>query len=162
MKFAMNNKLYIMVYGGWFLMLHNDSEVIRAFNPNCGIFVTHFLFGHHLGGLHYSVVSTLVGLSDFTLFPLLSSRGLCSCITALVGQLPILHSLIYYHDWKVLLHAVNVQHGTPGFTSLLKEVVLWTFIALKNPPTSARFEPGNLGSNGKHVTTRQTKYRLWW
>jgi hypothetical protein len=29
--------------------------------------------------------------------------------------------------------------------------VLWIFIALKNPSSSARFKPTNLGSNGKHT-----------
>jgi hypothetical protein len=37
-----------------------------------------------------------------------------------------------------------------GFTPLLKQVVLWIFIALKNSLSSARFEPENLGLNGKH------------
>jgi hypothetical protein len=32
-----------------------------------------------------------------------------------------------------------------------KEVVLWIFIALKNPLTLARFETMNLGSNGKQL-----------
>jgi hypothetical protein len=41
------------------------------------------------------------------------------------------------------------RHGTAGFVSLPKEVVLRIFIALKNP-SSAGFEPANLGSSGKH------------
>jgi hypothetical protein len=32
--------------------------------------------------------------------------------------------------WKVLLHAINV---IPSFTYILKEVVLWIVMALKNP-----------------------------
>jgi hypothetical protein len=44
----------------------------------------------------------------------------------------ILLSHISYHEWRLLLHAINVWHGTPGFTSPTKEVVLWIFIALKN------------------------------
>jgi hypothetical protein len=42
-----------------------------------------------------------------------------------------------------------LRHGTDGFTSP-KEVVLRIFIAVKNPPPSAGFEPTNLGSSGKH------------
>jgi hypothetical protein len=41
--------------------------------------------------------------------------------------------------------------------SLLKEVVLWIFIALKNPSTSGRFEPVNLGSLGEYITTRSPR-----
>jgi hypothetical protein len=37
---------------------------------------------------------------------------------------------------KVLLHAVNLRHGTDGFTSPPKEVVLRIFITLKNPSPS--------------------------
>jgi hypothetical protein len=60
---------------------------------------------------------------------------------------------IFFHARKVLLHAVNVRHGTDGFTSVPKEVVLRIFVALKNPSSSAGFEPTSLGSSGKHATT---------
>jgi hypothetical protein len=43
-----------------------------------------------------------------------------------------------------------------GFTSPPQEVVLQIFICLKNSWLSARFEPTNLGSNGK-----QTKMPFW-
>ena len=43
------------------------------------------------------------------------------------------------------LHAVNLRHGTKGFTSLPKEGVLRSFFALKNPTAPAEFEPANLG-----------------
>jgi hypothetical protein len=33
---------------------------------------------------------------------------------------------------------------------LLRTAVLLIFIAIKNPSTSAGFEPSNLASNGKH------------
>jgi hypothetical protein len=36
-----------------------------------------------------------------------------------------------FHARKVLLHAVNLRHGTDGFTSPPKEVVLRIFITLK-------------------------------
>jgi hypothetical protein len=59
-----------------------------------------------------------------------------------------------YHARRVLSHAVNQRHGTDGFTSRPKEVVLRIFITLKNPSSSAGFEPANLGSSDKHTTTR--------
>jgi hypothetical protein len=59
-----------------------------------------------------------------------------------------------FHARKVLLHAINVRHGTDGFTSPPKEVVLRIFITLKNPSSLAGFEPMNLGPSGKHATTR--------
>jgi hypothetical protein len=37
----------------------------------------------------------------------------------------------------------DLSHGTDGFTSPPKEVVLRIFFALKNPTASARFEPAN-------------------
>jgi hypothetical protein len=43
-----------------------------------------------------------------------------------------------------------LQHGTDGFTSPLKEVMLQTVMVLKNPSSSATSEPENLGSNGNH------------
>jgi hypothetical protein len=52
---------------------------------------------------------------------------------------------IFFHARKVLLHAVNLRHGT----SPSKEVVLRIFITLKNPSSSAGFEPANLGSSGQ-------------
>jgi hypothetical protein len=48
---------------------------------------------------------------------------------------------IFIHARRVLLHAVNLRHGTDGFTSPPKEVVLRNFIALKNPSTSVGIEP---------------------
>jgi hypothetical protein len=61
---------------------------------------------------------------------------------------------ISIHARKVLLHAVNLRHGTAGFTSPPKEVVLRIFITLKNPLTSAGIEPANLGSSGEHANHR--------
>jgi hypothetical protein len=62
--------------------------------------------------------------------------------------------IIFFHARKVLLHAVNLRHGTDDFTYPPKKVVLQIFITLKNPSFSAGFEPANLGSSGKHATTR--------
>jgi hypothetical protein len=64
------------------------------------------------------------------------------------------------HARKVLLHAVNLRHGTNSFTSPPKEVVLWIFITLKTPSSSNGFEPANLGSIGKHTTTRPPRATL--
>jgi hypothetical protein len=58
---------------------------------------------------------------------------------------------IFIHARKVLLHAVNLRHGTDGFTSPPKEVMLRIFITLKNPSTSAGIETANLGSSGEHA-----------
>jgi hypothetical protein len=43
-----------------------------------------------------------------------------------------------------------LRHGTDCFTSPPKEVVLRISITLKNTASSARFEPLNLGPNGKN------------
>jgi hypothetical protein len=45
----------------------------------------------------------------------------------------------------------KILHGTDGFTSPPKEVVLRIFITLKKSLPSAGFEPANLWSNGKHA-----------
>jgi len=55
------------------------------------------------------------------------------------------------------LHAANLRHGTDGFTSPPKEGVLRIFFALKNPTASAGFKPANLGTKGKHATSRPPK-----
>jgi hypothetical protein len=44
-----------------------------------------------------------------------------------------------------------IRHVADGFSSPLKEGVLWIYITLKNPSLLARTEPANLGSNGKHA-----------
>jgi hypothetical protein len=51
---------------------------------------------------------------------------------------------------KILLHAVNLRHGTDGFTSPPK-LVHRIFITLKNPSPSVGIEPANLGSSGEHA-----------
>ena len=61
----------------------------------------------------------------------------------------------------VLLHAVNLRHGTDGFTSLPKEGALRIFFLPKNPKASAGFEPANLGTKGQHAhfqTTEAAKF----
>ena len=53
--------------------------------------------------------------------------------------------------WLVVLsHGVNLRHGTHGFTSLPKEVLLRIFTLWKNPSTPAGFELATLGSNGEY------------
>ena len=54
--------------------------------------------------------------------------------------------------FRYLLHAVNLRHGTDGFTSPPKEGVLRIFFALKKPTSSVGFEPANLGTKGQHAT----------
>jgi hypothetical protein len=58
---------------------------------------------------------------------------------------------IFIYARKVLLHAVNLRHGTDGFTSPPKEVVPRIFITLKNPSTLVGIEPANLGSSVEHA-----------
>ena len=63
----------------------------------------------------------------------------------------------FHVTFSDLLHAVNLRHGTNGFTSLTKEGVLRIFFALKNPTASAGFELTNLGTKGQHATSRPPK-----
>jgi hypothetical protein len=63
---------------------------------------------------------------------------------------------ISIHARKVLLRAVNLRHGTDGFTSPPKEVVLRIFITLKSPSISVGIEPANLGSSGEHANHSST------
>jgi hypothetical protein len=57
---------------------------------------------------------------------------------------------IFIQARKVLLHAVNLRHGTNGFTSPPKEVVLRIFITLK--PRSGS-NPQTLGPVASTLTT---------
>ena len=59
--------------------------------------------------------------------------------------------------FRDLLHALNLRHGTKGFTSPPKEGVLRIFFALKNPMASVGFEPANLGTKSQHATSRPPK-----
>jgi hypothetical protein len=61
------------------------------------------------------------------------------------------YATFFIHARKVILHAVNLRHGTDGLTSPPKEVVLRIFITHKNPSPSAEIEPANLGSSGEHA-----------
>ena len=63
----------------------------------------------------------------------------------------------FHATFRDLLHAVNLRHGTDGFTSLPKEDVLRIFFALKNPTASVGFEPANLDIKGQHATSRPPK-----
>ena len=66
---------------------------------------------------------------------------------------------------EVPLHVVNLRHGTNGFTSLTKEVILRIFTLWKNPSTPAEIEPANLGSRieyDNHWTTGVDCYTLDW
>ena len=66
----------------------------------------------------------------------------------------------FHVTFRDLLHAVNLRHGTNGFTSLPKAGVLRIFFALKNVTASAGFEPANVGTKGQHTTSRPPK-PLW-
>jgi hypothetical protein len=58
------------------------------------------------------------------------------------------------HACKVLLHAVNLRHGTDGFTSPLKEVVLQIFLSpLKIHRPRSRSNPQTLGPVVSTLTT---------
>jgi hypothetical protein len=70
-------------------------------------------------------------------------------------------------SFKYLFHTVGIFNIPWNLTwdrrlsPLPKEVVLRIFIALQNQPSSAGFEPANLGSNGKHDNHLTTEnYRL--
>jgi hypothetical protein len=61
-----------------------------------------------------------------------------------------------FHTLKGSLICRNIlRHGTDGFISPPKEVVLRIFIAIKNPSFSAGVEPatGSNGKNANHYTT---------
>ena len=63
----------------------------------------------------------------------------------------------FHVTFRDLLHAVNLRHGTDGFTSPPKEGVLRIFFALKNPTASVGFEPANFGTKGQQATSRPPK-----
>ena len=68
----------------------------------------------------------------------------------------------FHVTFRDLLRAVNLRHGTDGFTSPPKEGVLRNFFALKSPTPSFGFEPANLGTKGQHTTSRPPKPpRIW-
>ena len=51
----------------------------------------------------------------------------------------------------VLLHAVNLPHGTDGFTSPLKEGALRIFSSEKSQRLRPGLNPANLGTKGQHA-----------
>jgi hypothetical protein len=54
----------------------------------------------------------------------------------------------FHVTFRDLLHAVNLRHGTAGFTSPLKEGVLGIFF---------RPETANMGTRGQHTSSRLPK-----
>ena len=62
----------------------------------------------------------------------------------------------FHVTFRDLLHALDLRHGTDGFTSSPKEGVLRIFSS-KNPTASAWCEPTNLGTKGQHATSRPPK-----
>jgi hypothetical protein len=88
----------------------------------------------------------------FLLNPDETARAIWQAVRRLGWEMAALNFAYWFYSCpKVLLHAVNLRHGTDGFTSSPKEVVLRIFITLKNPSTSVGIEPANLGSNGEHA-----------
>jgi hypothetical protein len=59
--------------------------------------------------------------------------------------------------FRDLLHAVNLRHGTDGFTSPSEGRRAEDFFRPKNPTVSAGCEPENLGTKGQHATSRSPK-----
>jgi hypothetical protein len=64
--------------------------------------------------------------------------------------------------WSVLTCPKILRHGVDSFTCPPKEVVLRSFVALKNPSPSAEFEPANPWSSGKHANHYITEYDDYW
>ena len=60
----------------------------------------------------------------------------------------------FHVTFRDLLHAVNLRHGTQGFTSPPKESVLRIIFAVKNATASVGFEPANLCTKGQHANSR--------
>ena len=59
----------------------------------------------------------------------------------------------FHVTFRDLLRAVNLRHGTNGFTSLPKEGALGIFFALKNPTALAGYFEA--------VTIHRVSYVLW-
>ena len=63
----------------------------------------------------------------------------------------------FHVTFRDLLHAVNLRHGTNGFTSLPKGGVLRIFSPCKYPTASVGFEPAYLCTKGQHAPSRPSK-----
>jgi hypothetical protein len=63
----------------------------------------------------------------------------------------------FHVAFRDLLHAANLRHGTNGFTSLPKEVVLRIFFALEDPTASAGLNPQTWVLKGQYATSRPPK-----
>jgi hypothetical protein len=61
----------------------------------------------------------------------------------------------FFHTCRVLTCHKIFWHGTDGLTSPPKESC-YTFLLSSKTSTSAKFEPVNLGSNGKHANHQTT------
>jgi hypothetical protein len=67
----------------------------------------------------------------------------------------------FHVTFKDLLHSVKLRHWTDGFTSPPKEDVLRTFSSsLKIRRLRPGFESANLGTKGKHATSRPSQCHL--
>lgn len=84
---------------------------------------------------------TSVGVGDFKTFPLLSAIGLHNLTTIMASRSKVgscVHQkMVSYFTFtlllwlRVFLHTINVQLGTPDFTSILKEVVVRILLPIK-------------------------------
>jgi hypothetical protein len=63
----------------------------------------------------------------------------------------------FHVAFRDLVHAVNLRHGTDGFTTPPEGRRAEDFFAPKNPTASAGFETSTLGSKGQHATSRPPK-----
>jgi hypothetical protein len=63
------------------------------------------------------------------------------------------YATFFFHARKVLLHAVNLRHGTDGFTSPPKEVVLGFLSFLKIHRPRSGSNPRTLGPVASTLTT---------
>ena len=63
------------------------------------------------------------------------------------------HNFAYETFLFMLLRFFYLRHGTDGFTSPPKKVVLRIFITLKTPSTKVGIEPATLGPVASTLTT---------
>ena len=66
----------------------------------------------------------------------------------------------FHVTFRDLLHAVNLRHGTDGFTSSQKEGVLKIFSPWKIQRLRSGLNPQIWGTKGQHATSRPPKPRI--
>jgi hypothetical protein len=141
-NFGQNSSMSVFnlnVAGFWYHTLAIESS---CFSPQlAGVFLTHFLFGHHLGKLRYPAMQgSSVPLGDFKLFPLLPARGLWSCATTAAIRSSICHTCT-----------------ACGFTSLPKEGYSYSGKQHKQDKNTREDIPGNYTSKVRSMITQTKK-----